>query len=194
MGKCSPTSDFLRLKRTLLPRVTAETRNDSEMTRSHPPAVRPAQTLQRLRSLHKGNWQVARTVHQNGLEVPGGFVSERSRLGRWGALFVIALLVPVCVVPAHSEQQEAARKVKTRVAPQYPELARRLKIGGTVKIEVRVAADGKVKSTKVVGGPPLLIESAVEAVKRWKFESAPSDTIGVVEVKFDAVPTMDARK
>jgi TonB family protein len=80
------------------------------------------------------------------------------------------------------------------VAPQYPELARRLKIGGTVKIEVRVAPDGKVKSTKVVGGPPLLIESAVDAVKRWKFEAAPGDTIGLVEVKFDPVPTMDARK
>jgi outer membrane biosynthesis protein TonB len=42
-----------------------------------------------------------------------------------------------------------------------------------------------VKSTKVVGGHPLLVNAAVDAVKKWRFEPAADETTGVVEFKFD---------
>jgi TonB family protein len=67
----------------------------------------------------------------------------------------------------------------------YPELAKRMSISGVVKVEVVVAPNGSVKSTKVVGGHPLLVNAAIDAVKKWRFETASEETTGVVEFKFD---------
>jgi len=81
---------------------------------------------------------------------------------------------------------ESKRKVKTKMAPQYPELARRMNVSGRVKIEVVVAPDGHVKSTRVVGGHPLLVQSCQDAVKEWKFVPAPEESTQVVEFEFHA--------
>jgi len=79
---------------------------------------------------------------------------------------------------------ESKRKVKTKVAPAYPELAKRMNVGGKVKIEVVVTPDGHVKSTRVVGGHPLLVQACQDAVKEWKFLPAPEETTQVVEFEF----------
>lgn len=79
---------------------------------------------------------------------------------------------------------ESKRKVKTRVAPTYPELAKRMNVSGKVKIEVVITPDGHVKSTRVVGGHPLLVQSCQDAVKEWKFVPAPEETTQVVEFEF----------
>ncbi len=84
------------------------------------------------------------------------------------------------ITPGHGE-----RKVVSKVAPAYPELAKRIQLGGMVKLEVVVRQDGKVKSAKPLGGSPLLIQSAVDAVQRWKYEAAPGETTEVVQVVFD---------
>lgn len=76
------------------------------------------------------------------------------------------------------------RKIKSRAQPLYPELARRMKLSGVVKLELIIAADGKVKSAKVLGGHPLLAESAMDAVRRWVYEPAHDQTVQVVEVRF----------
>ena len=81
---------------------------------------------------------------------------------------------------------ETKRKVKSKTAPIYPELARRLNVGGKVKIEVVITSDGHVKSTRVVGGHPLLVHVCQEAVKEWKFLPAPEETTQVVEFEFHA--------
>jgi TonB family protein len=78
----------------------------------------------------------------------------------------------------------AERKVKSQVAPSYPELARKMSVSGTVKVEVTVAPNGSVKNVKVIGGHPLLIDAAVDAVKRWKYEAGTDETTQVVEFKF----------
>ena len=82
-------------------------------------------------------------------------------------------------------QSNIDRKVKTRVSPNYPEIARKMGITGVVKLQVVVAANGTVKETKVIGGHPILINAAVDAVKKWKFETASAESTGTVEVKFD---------
>jgi TonB family protein len=61
-----------------------------------------------------------------------------------------------------------------------------MKIAGTVKVEVVIAPNGNVKSTKVIGGHPLLVEPSVEAVKKWKYEAAGGDTVETVEFKFNS--------
>lgn len=114
---------------------------------------------------------------------------SRRAIQRWfagaisGALITTIVLMPL---PSRAQQQEEiTRKVKTKVSPSYPELARRMSIAGVVKVQVVVAPNGSVKSTKVVGGHPLLVNAAVDAIKKWRFEAASEETTGVVEFKFD---------
>ena len=85
---------------------------------------------------------------------------------------------------AQSSSDEGKRKVKTRVAPAYPELAKRMNVTGRVKIEVMITPDGRVKSTRAVGGHPLLVQACTDAVKEWKFATAPEETTQVVECEF----------
>lgn len=82
-------------------------------------------------------------------------------------------------------QDAVERKVKSKVAPSYPEIARKMGLTGTVKLQIQVAANGTVKDTKVIGGHPILVNAAVDAVKKWKFEAAPAESTGTVEFKFD---------
>ncbi|HYL85638.1 MAG TPA: energy transducer TonB [Candidatus Angelobacter sp.] len=79
---------------------------------------------------------------------------------------------------------ESKRKVKTKTAPVYPELAKRMNVAGKVKIEVVITPDGHVKSTRVVGGHPLLVQACQDAVKEWKFVPAPEETTQIVEFEF----------
>lgn len=78
------------------------------------------------------------------------------------------------------------RKVRTRVAPEYPTLAKQMNVTGKVKIEATVAPDGHVSNTRVVGGSPLLVNAALEALKKWHFEPAAKETTEIVEFAFNA--------
>lgn len=100
-----------------------------------------------------------------------------------GLLAAVAGLAALNPVSAFG--QDEGRKVKSRVTPIYPELAKRMSVSGTVKVEVTIAATGAVKSTRVIGGHPLLVDAAVDAVKRWKYEPGPDETMQVVEFKFN---------
>jgi TonB family protein len=113
---------------------------------------------------------------------------SRQQLRRWLAGAVISGVAALCLLyplPSRGQQEEITRKVKSKVAPTYPELARRMAISGVVKVQVVVAPNGAVKSTKVVGGHPLLVNAAVDAVKKWRFDAASEETTGLVEFKFD---------
>ena len=109
---------------------------------------------------------------------------------KWRKLALAAAAVFVlsgAVVQAQTgTTDESRRKVKTKVAPVYPELARRMNVAGKVKIEVVISPDGHVKSTRVVGGHPLLVQTCQDAVKEWKFAAAPEETTQIVEFEFRA--------
>jgi TonB family protein len=79
---------------------------------------------------------------------------------------------------------EGKRKVKSKTSPAYPELAKRMNVTGKVKIEVVITPDGHVKSTRVVGGHPLLVQACQDAVKEWKFLPAAEETTQIVEFEF----------
>jgi TonB family protein len=87
---------------------------------------------------------------------------------------------------AQDVQGDLSKRVKTRVQPTYPELARRMAVKGTVKLMVTVGTNGKVKSTKVVGGHPILVGASEDAIRRWKFEPAADETTGIVEFTFQS--------
>jgi TonB family protein len=89
-------------------------------------------------------------------------------------------------VPAQQgSSEEGKRKVKSKVAPAYPELAKRMNVTGRVKIEVIITPDGRVKSTRALGGHPLLVQACLDAVKEWKFIAAPEESTQVVEFEFN---------
>ena len=98
----------------------------------------------------------------------------------WMRAAVLALLLSLAL-PARAGDDRA---VKTRVPPIYPEIAKRMKISGEVKLEVTVDADGKVKDAKTVSGNHVLGDAAEEAVRKWRFESGNGDATVVVSVTF----------
>jgi len=85
----------------------------------------------------------------------------------------------------NSQSDEINRRAKSKVQPFYPELAHKMNISGTVRIEVTVAPNGTVKEARVVGGHPVLANAALDAARKWRFEPAPADSTGVIEFKFD---------
>jgi TonB family protein len=83
-------------------------------------------------------------------------------------------------------QTGADRKVVERGAAAYPDLAQRMHLQGTVKLAVTVRASGEVKSSRPLGGNPVLIEAATTAARKWKFEPAQGETTEVIEFRFGA--------
>lgn len=85
---------------------------------------------------------------------------------------------------AQEAQGTLSHRVKRQVHPNYPELARQMHIAGKVRLEVTVGPNGKVKSTKVVGGHPLLVSASEDAVRKWEFQPASADATAVIEFSF----------
>ncbi|HUS19234.1 MAG TPA: energy transducer TonB [Terriglobales bacterium] len=68
------------------------------------------------------------------------------------------------------------RKITKRTTPIYPELAKRMGVSGSVKLELAVASSGKVKEVKIIGGHPVLALSAKETAENWQFEAGAEST------------------
>ena len=117
-----------------------------------------------------------------------------SKRGVWFSFATIAVaaatmaLVPVKSLaqdgPSGDIKDHGGRKVKTSVKPAYPDVARQMHITGTVRLEATVAPDGKVRDTRIIGGSPMLAQEASNAVKKWKYEEAPKETVENVEVVY----------
>ena len=101
----------------------------------------------------------------------------------WVAAPVLASGLVLASASAQNDS-ETGRKAKSKVAPVYPEIARRMQVSGRVKIEIIITPDGHVRSTRVVGGHPLLVQACQDAVKEWKFLPAPEETTQIIEFEF----------
>ena len=102
-----------------------------------------------------------------------------------GLLLVLGCAAESGPVAWAQEPQEITRKLKSKIAPVYPELARRMNITGVVKVQITVDKTGAIKNTKLVGGHPILANAALDAVRKWRYESGSEETTGVVEFHFD---------
>lgn len=76
------------------------------------------------------------------------------------------------------------RAIKTRVPPVYPELAKRMKIGGVINVQATVDAEGKVTDAKAMNGNHLLAGAAEDAVRKWKFAAGDGTAVVNVEITF----------
>jgi TonB family protein len=64
---------------------------------------------------------------------------------------------------------EAKKIVKTRTSPEYPPLAKQMRVTGEVRLDVYLNEDGSLDRIHVVSGNALLAGAAQNAVKNWKF-------------------------
>ncbi len=99
----------------------------------------------------------------------------------------LCLLCSLVSLPLFLESQENAseRKVIARVEPTYPPTLERLYIGGVVRLQVDVAANGTVEGAQLIGGNPILGQAAIAAVKQWKYAPAKMKTKTVERLEFD---------
>ncbi len=89
------------------------------------------------------------------------------------------------VIPAGNS---AERKLVTSVEPKYPETLQRLGIGGTVRLALTVAPKGNVENVSLLGGNPILAESAIVAVKQWIYAVGRARSTLEVSVPFNPRP------
>lgn len=71
---------------------------------------------------------------------------------------------------AYTPENEGTRHLLVHADPVYPAIARAAHIQGDVLLHVSVDASGHVTKVEAVGGPPMLVGSAVEAVKKWVYQ------------------------
>jgi periplasmic protein TonB len=93
-------------------------------------------------------------------------------------IFCIALAAGSAVAADHQ------RAIVHSEDPQYPEVAKKLSLHGVVKLKVWITAQGAVRKLEYIGGHPLLAESALQAVKNWKYAPAAQESEMTVEIKF----------
>jgi len=91
----------------------------------------------------------------------------------WHCIALAALLGAVASAqdePKKITRAEALGALVTRVQPDYPPVAKQLRIQGTVELQLLVAETGEVSKVDIVSGNPMLTGPSAQAVKRWKFK------------------------
>ena len=84
---------------------------------------------------------------------------------------------------------DAMKAATKKTAPDYPPIAKQLKVAGRVEVDVTIDADGNVESVKIVSGNAMLTQSVVAAVKKWKFTpfkqgDAPTKAVAALDFDF----------
>jgi protein TonB len=108
--------------------------------------------------------------------VPGG-VAGGSMGGVIGGVIGGVKTIAAPIAPKETRPKEPLRvggrvrepQLIKRVEPIYPELARQAHMQGVVLIDAVIDESGSIVEMKVISGPPLLIQSAVNAVRQWQY-------------------------
>jgi len=80
---------------------------------------------------------------------------------------------PVAPLPVGGDVKQA--ELISKVAPVYPAMAKAQHVSGNVTVDALIDASGKVTTTKIVSGPTLLQQAAMDALKQWKYRPAMLD-------------------
>ncbi len=102
-------------------------------------------------------------------------------------LFLSVLLaIAASTSPAQdSDSSPQVRRVVYKVSPVYPDLAKRNRISGVVKLRATIAPNGTVRLVEPAGGNPVLLKAAEDAVGNWKFAPGPDETRELIELRFE---------
>ena len=116
-------------------------------------------------------------------------LSNRALLNVLGLAAIEALLLFLLPIVVHAQIPQ--RAILARVQPEYPALARRMHITGSVIVQASIEPSGSVSEAHATSGHALLQPSAQEAVLHWKFAPGPSVTNTLVEIRFAHDPKED---
>jgi len=97
---------------------------------------------------------------------------------------ICCYFAPAVWAQSQQSSNETGRKLLRKVEPRYPDIAKKMNLGGTVKVVAVVAPDGKVTKVEAVGVSPLLVEAAQSAVTQWKYAPAGTESKEAVELHF----------
>ncbi len=105
---------------------------------------------------------------------------------------LILLTVPACASAAgptlHITETEAKKAAIERPAPEYPLVARQLKVSGKVSLEATVSAEGDVTEVHILSGSPILTRPSAEALRKWRFKpflEGGKPAVAVVSIGFE---------
>ena len=101
----------------------------------------------------------------------------------------LALLAGAAFADVRVGTAEAVKSAINKPQPEYSAVARQMKVSGKVEVEAVVDTDGKVESVKSLTGNPLLTQSAINAVQKWKFtpfaeNGAPAKAVVTLSFEF----------
>jgi protein TonB len=125
--------------------------------------------------------------------VPGGVAG-----GAVGGVIggIIGGVVPQVLAPPKVEVKRIRvggnvqqAKLVNQVMPVYPPLAKSARIQGTVRLEAIISKDGAIQNLRVITGHPLLIQSAMDAVRQWRYQPTllngePVEVVTTIDVVF----------
>ena len=124
--------------------------------------------------------------------VPTRFCACRVIFER-GLLLCLALIATGMISSLHAEKgdnpeknDKPSRRLVYKVEPEYPWDLKRASIGGLVRLDIVISARGTVETVTPIGGNPVLLESAVRAVKRWRYAPADTETEILINIQFDS--------
>jgi TonB family protein len=100
-------------------------------------------------------------------------------------LTLLVLLAPVSPSAAQVERVDKSnRKVVRTSEPDYPIIVKNAHIGGSVRLSVTVLPNGDVARVDILGGNPIFVASAINAIRKWKYAPAASQTKEEVQINF----------
>lgn len=134
---------------------------------------------------------------------PGDFVDAIPG-GTNATGFIPGLTLPALVAPVKAVRVEPPAppagplRVATSVQsallkfgpkPSYPPLAKAARVQGMVRLTAIVGADGTIRNLRLISGPPLLVQAALQTVATWRYQptilnGVPVDVVTEVDVNF----------
>jgi len=103
-----------------------------------------------------------------------------------GRACIGAILATLLFSTLLAQTTPTVRKVVYKVPPKYPRELKQNEIGGIVRLSVSVSPNGSVAKITPIGGNPVLVDAATQAVKQWKY--VPADRSTTTEVQLDFIP------
>ena len=103
---------------------------------------------------------------------------------REGRILGSALLAMALGLGVANLQAQESRKALSNPVPVYPEVAKKMRLTGTVKVQIVIGADGRIKETNFIGGHPVLVSSVEETLKDWKYAPAGGETTTQLQFNF----------
>jgi periplasmic protein TonB len=106
--------------------------------------------------------------------VPGGVPGGQMGGVIGGIISSTPVAVPKVATPTPTKirvsQGVAAGNLLHEVKPMYPQIAKAARVSGAVVLQASISKDGSIQNLKVVSGHPMLVQSALDAVKQWRYK------------------------